>query len=78
MEYDSCSYPMFRQMRAAVRQQAELIAVSMFNGFVDLTYGSDQEMESLSNTFPDGCSTGLRPALKAVTENEDLKPGGHP
>src|ERR1700681_4676553 len=45
MKYDSCSYPMFRQMRAAVREQAELIAVSMYNGFVDLTYGSEQEME---------------------------------
>src|SRR6266404_3030570 len=44
-EYDSCSYPMFRQMRAAARGQAELIAISMYNGFVDLTYRSDQEME---------------------------------
>src|SRR5881296_881108 len=26
--YDSCSYPMFRRMRAAVKEQAELIAIS--------------------------------------------------
>ena len=43
--YDSCSYPMFRQMRAAVKEEAELIAVSMYSGYVDLTYGSDEEME---------------------------------
>src|ERR1700730_9029963 len=32
MPYDSCSYPMFRQMRAAVTAEAELIAISMYNG----------------------------------------------
>jgi hypothetical protein len=30
MTYDSCSYPMFRQMRADVKEQAELIVVSVF------------------------------------------------
>src|SRR6266851_2262951 len=28
MTHDSCSYPMFRQMRAAVQEQAELVAIS--------------------------------------------------
>src|SRR5580700_4074576 len=42
--YDSCSYPMFGQMRAAVQEQAEAIAVS-YAERSDLTYGSDQEME---------------------------------
>src|ERR1700731_707858 len=28
--YDSCSYPMFRQMREAVKEQGESIAVSMY------------------------------------------------
>src|SRR5882724_8514797 len=37
---DSCTYPMFRQMRAAVKDQAELIAMSSA-GRGDLTYGSD-------------------------------------
>jgi predicted permease len=82
MEYDSCSYPMFRQMRAALSQQAELIAVSLFNGFVDLTYGSDQEMEKTYLQYVSGWmfgSFGLRPALgRLLTENDDLKPGGHP
>src|ERR1700732_2449971 len=44
MTYDSCSCPMFRQMRAAVREQAELIAVS-YAERIDVTYGSDQDME---------------------------------
>src|SRR5258707_1145455 len=30
--YDSCSYPMFRRMRADVSDQAEAIAISMYNG----------------------------------------------
>src|ERR1039457_1576533 len=42
---DSCSYPRFRRMRLDVKDQAESIAISMYNGPVDLTYGSDQEME---------------------------------
>ena len=37
-------YPLFRQMRAAVKDQAELIAISYANR-TDLTYGSDEEME---------------------------------
>ncbi len=73
---------MFRQMRAAVSQQAELIAVSMFNGFVDLTYGSDQDMEKTYLQYVSGWmfgSFGLRPALgRLLTEKDDLKPGGHP
>src|SRR5260370_1593373 len=36
MTYDSCSYPMFRRMRAAVKEQAELIAVS-YAERIDLT-----------------------------------------
>jgi putative ABC transport system permease protein len=82
MEYDSCSYPMFRQMRAAVKEQAELIAVSMYSGFVDLTYGSDQEMEKADLQYVSGWmfgGLGLRPALgRLLTENDDLKPGAHP
>src|SRR3954447_17941287 len=42
--YDSCSYPMFRQMRAAVKDQAESVAVS-YAERIDLTYGRDEEME---------------------------------
>ena len=44
MTYDSCSYPMFRQMRTVVKEQAESVAVS-YADRIDLTYGRDQEME---------------------------------
>src|SRR6476660_9352596 len=41
---DSGEYPMFRLMRAAVKDQAELIAVS-YADRMDLTYGSDDQTE---------------------------------
>jgi putative ABC transport system permease protein len=44
MVYDSSSYPMFRRMRDAVKDQAESIAVS-YAERSDLTYASDQDME---------------------------------
>src|SRR5580704_9274683 len=42
--FDGWAYPAFRQMRAAVKGQAELIAVA-YADRTDLTYRSDQEME---------------------------------
>ncbi len=79
--WDYCSYPMFRQMRAAVKDQAELLAVSDALR-VDLTYGSNQEMEKAYRQFVSGSmfgSFGLRPALgRLFTANDDLKPGAHP
>ncbi|HEV2348569.1 MAG TPA: ABC transporter permease [Terriglobia bacterium] len=79
--YDSCSYPMFRQMRAAVKDQAELMAVS-YADRIDITYGSDQEMEKAYWQYVSGwmfCAFGLRPALgRLLTENDDLNPGAHP
>ncbi len=81
MVYDSCSYPMFRQMRAAVRDQAELMAVS-YSDRTDLTYGSDEEMEKAYLQYVSGWmfgSLGLRPALgRLLTESDDVKPGAHP
>src|SRR6266498_1823449 len=41
---ESSEYPLFRQLRAAVKDQAELIAIS-YADRTDLSYGSDQEME---------------------------------
>ena len=74
--YDSCSYPMFWQMRAAVSAEAELIAISMYNGPVDLTYGSDQDMEKADLHYVSGWmfpSFGLRPALgRLLSANDDL------
>ncbi|HYL74851.1 MAG TPA: ABC transporter permease [Bryobacteraceae bacterium] len=80
--YDSCSYPMFLRMRAAVAEQAELTAVSMFSGMADVTYGSDQDMEKADVHYVSGwmfSAFGLRPAAgRLLTANDDLKPGAHP
>jgi predicted permease len=81
MIYDSCSYPMFLQMRAAVKDQAESLAVS-YAERIDLTYGRDQEMERAYRQFVSGWmfgTFGLRPALgRLLTENDDVTPGAHP
>jgi len=78
---DSYEYPLFRQMRAAVKEQAELIAVSGASR-ADLTYGSDQEMEKACVQNVSGWmfdSFGLRPAAgRLLTANDDVTPGAHP
>ncbi len=80
--YDSCSYPMFQRMRAAIKEEGESIAVSMYSGYVDLTYGADEDMEKADVQYVSGWmfgTFGLRPALgRLLTEDDDLKPGGHP
>ncbi len=79
--FDSCSYPMFRQWRAAMKDRAELIATS-YTEQADLTYASDREMEKAYRQYVSGSmfgSFGLRPALgRLLTENDDLQPGAHP
>jgi hypothetical protein len=79
--FDGWAYPAFSLMRAAVKDQAELIAVS-YSDRTDLTYGSDQEMEKAYRQFVSGWmfgSFGLRPALgRLFTESDDMKPGAHP
>ncbi len=78
---DSYSYPMFRQMRAAVTAQADLLAIS-YAAMTGLTYGSDDEIERAYRQFVSGWtfdSLGIRPALgRLLTENDDLEPGAHP
>ncbi len=80
-QYDSCSYPMFQRMRAAVKDDAELIAIS-YAGLADLTYGSDQDMERADLQYVSGWmfqTFGLRPAAgRLLTENDDSAPGAHP
>src|SRR4029077_3766225 len=77
---DSNEYPQFRLMRAAVKDQAELIAVSWVER-ADLTYSSDQEVEKAYRQYVSGWmfgSFGLKPALgRLFTENDDLTPGAH-
>ena len=79
--FDGWAYPAFRLMRAAVKDQAELIAIS-YAERTDLTYGSDAEMEKAHVQYVSGRmfrSFGLRPALgRLLTENDDIEPGEHP
>ena len=78
---DSNEYPQFRQMRAAVANQAELIAVSWVER-ADLTYASDQEMEKAYRQYVSGwmfSSFGLTPALgRLFDEDDDQTPRSHP
>jgi putative ABC transport system permease protein len=79
--FDGWAYPAFRQMRAAVKEHAELIAIS-YAERTDLTYKSDQEMEKAYLQYVSGWmfgSFGLRPAVgRLFSENDDLNPGVHP
>ena len=79
--FDGWAYPAFQLMRAAVKDRAELMAIS-YSARTDLTYGSDQDMEKAYRQFVSGWmfgSFGLRPALgRLFTESDDLKPGAHP
>jgi putative ABC transport system permease protein len=79
--FDRWAYPNFRLMRAAVKDQAELIAIS-YAERMDLTYKSDHEMEKAYLQYVSGwmfSSFGLRPTLgRLLTEDDDLKPRTHP
>ena len=78
---DSCEYPLFRRMREATKDQAELIAVS-YAEWADLTYGSNDEMEKAFRQYVSGWmfgAFGLRPVLgRLLAENDDLTPGARP
>jgi predicted permease len=80
-ESESSEYPLFRMMRAAVKGQAELIAIS-YPDRADITFGSDEEMEKVHRQYVSGWmfgSFGLRPAAgRLFTENDDRTPLGHP
>jgi putative ABC transport system permease protein len=79
--FDSWAYPAFQLMRDAVKDQAELIAIS-YSERTDLTYGSDADMEKAYRQYISGSmfsSFGLRPAAgRLFTEHDDLKPRAHP
>jgi putative ABC transport system permease protein len=75
------AYPSFSLMRDAVKDQAELIAVSPAIR-TDLTYGSGQDMEKANVQYVSGSmfqAFGLQPALgRLLAENDDRTPGSHP
>lgn len=76
-----CQYPLFLRMRTVVQNQADLLAISPAER-VDLTYGSDQEIEKAYLQYVSGWvfqSFGLRPALgRLLSESDDVTPGAHP
>jgi predicted permease len=77
----SFDYPGFRRMRAAVEDQAALMAIANAER-INLTYSSDQEMERVARQYVSGwtfASFGLKPALgRLLTEADDVTPGAHP
>jgi predicted permease len=77
---DSSEYPTFQLERAAVKDQAELIAIS-YADRADLTYGSDEEMEKAYRQFVSGWmfdSFELRPTMgRLLNAEDDLKPHAH-
>lgn len=78
---DSNEYPQFLLMRAAVRDSAEMIAVSWVD-LTDLTFASDAEIEKAHRQFVSGwmfSAFGLKPAAgRLFTESDDLKPKTKP
>jgi putative ABC transport system permease protein len=78
---DAWDHTAFRQMRDAVKDQAELIAISS-TGPMDVTYNSDQEMEKANLQFVSGRMFdvfGMRAAAgRLLTGSDDLRPGAHP
>ena len=75
---ESCEYPLFQMMRSAVREQADLIAVS-YSDRIDVTYSSDDEMEKANRQYVSGSmfsSFGLHPAAgRLLTQADDKTPG---
>ena len=78
---DMWAYPSFSLMRDAVKDQAQLIAVSPASR-TDLTYGSDQDMEKANVEYVSGSmfpAFDLQPALgRLLTESDDRTPGSAP
>lgn len=77
---ESNEYPQFRLMRAAVKDDAELVAASWVDR-ADVTYAPDQEIEKADRQYVSGwmfSCFGLKPALgRLLTESDDLKPKAH-
>ncbi len=79
--FDAWAYPSFQQMRAAVHEQAELVAVS-YAAREDVSYGSDEEVEKACVQYVSGWmfnTLGLHPALgRLLTAQDDDRPRAHP
>jgi putative ABC transport system permease protein len=79
--FDGFAYPVFALMRDAVKNDADLVAISYVER-LDITYKSDDETEKAHLQYVSGSMFqvfGLRPALGRVfAESDDLHPGAHP
>jgi predicted permease len=79
--YSESEYPLFRQMRAAIGSDAELLAIAAPLR-LDLTYASDHETERAQVQYVSGWmfeSFGLTPAAgRLLTERDDVTPEAHP
>jgi putative ABC transport system permease protein len=75
---DGTEYPLFQRMRDAVRDQAELIAVS-YADQAELTFKSDEEIERAYRQYVSGGmfnAFGLQPAAgRLLSEADDMTPG---
>lgn len=78
---DSAEYPLFTQIRAAVREQADVIAIS-YSDRPDLTFGSDEEMERAYRQYVSGWmfdAFGLHSVIgRLLTPADDAVPRAHP
>ena len=80
-KWDESSYPLFQQMRDAVKGQATLIATN-YTDHADLTFGGYQEMEQAYLTPVSGeyfSSLGLQPVVgRLLMQQDDLVPKAKP
>ncbi len=78
---DGWEHMRFCRMRAAMKDQADLIAAS-FPEQTDLSQGADQAMEKVEVQYVSAWmfgSFGLRPAPgRLFSEGDDVEPGAHP
>ena len=77
---DSNEYPLFVRERAAVRNEAELVAVS-FSDRAELTYKTDDEIERVNRQYVSGWmfpAFELRPAAGRLFTEDDDRTRGEP
>jgi predicted permease len=78
---DSWQYPLLRDMRDAVTNQADVIAISEAER-VEITFRSDREMERAQVQYVSGSmfeSFGLHAAAgRLLSQRDDQQPGAHP
>jgi putative ABC transport system permease protein len=80
-DFDGWAYPDFQLLCDAAKDQADLLAIS-YDNRLDLTYGSDEEMEKAHVQFVSGnlfSVFGLQPALgRLLSQEDDTTPAAHP